>query len=193
MSGSQIWIEGNSSLHRYYFTAEGVSAQSDLKTNSGIKVLLDLILHGGHQLTVTLPVTSLKSGDKGMDQNAYEKLKSKDFPDIVFTLDHYVVKAFPGSLNTYGLLVFGRLKIAGVEKDIILEPTLVFGRDGIKIYGSQDISQKDYGISPYSVAVVMTTDDKIVVHYLIALGSKQKITTRGRSPRNQNDKKERSF
>jgi polyisoprenoid-binding protein YceI len=109
-----------------------------------------------------------------MDQNAYEKLKAKDFPDIVFTLDHYVVKAFPGSLNTYGLLVFGKLEIAGVEKDIILEPTLVLGRDGIKIYGSQDVSQKDYGISPYSVAVVMTTDDKIVVHYLIALGQNKK-------------------
>jgi hypothetical protein len=176
MAGTQVWIEGNSSLRRYYLTAEGISAKSDLSTSdSEMRTLLSLILNRkGHQLVVALPVKSLKSGDPNMDQNAYEKLKAKDFPDIVFTMGDYTVKAYPGSLTTYALLVSGKLRIAGVEKDVVLEPTMVLGKDGIRIYGTQDIYQKEYGISPYSVAVVMTTDDKVVVHYMIALGLKQK-------------------
>jgi hypothetical protein len=174
MGGSRVWIEGNSSLHRYYLTAEGISAKSDLSSSdSKMKTLTDLILNRkGHKLVVTLPVASLKSGDPNMDQNAYEKLKAKDFPDIVFTMGDYVVKAYPGSLTTYALLVSGKLKIAGVEKDVVLESTMVLEPGGIKIYGNQDVYQKDYGISPYTVAVVMTTDNKIVVHYMILLGLK---------------------
>lgn len=172
MAGTQVWIEGNSSLRRYYLTAERISAKSDLSTSdSEMRTLLSLILNRkGHQLVVALPVKSLKSGDPNMDQNAYEKLKAKDFPDIVFTLSDYVVKAYPGSLSTYALMVSGKLRIAGVEKDVVLEPTMVLGKDGIRIYGTQDVYQKDYGISPYSVAVVMTTDDKVAVHYMIVLG-----------------------
>lgn len=105
-----------------------------------------------------------------MDGIAYEKLKSKDHPSIVFTLRDYVVEVYPGSLTNYALLVFGQLRIAGVEKEILLEPTMVLGTDGIKLYGSQDIYQKDYGISPCSAALVLTTDNKVVVPYLIVLG-----------------------
>jgi hypothetical protein len=173
MADSQIWIEGNSSLHRYYLTAGKMSAATDMNRVSGAKALLDLILNRkGHKLVVTLPVESLKSGDAGLDGNAYGKLKSKEYPDIVFTMGDYVVKAYPGSLTTYGLLVSGKLRIAGVERDVLLEPTMVFGPGGLRLYGTQDVYQKDYGISPYSVAVVMTTDNKIVVHYMIALGLK---------------------
>jgi polyisoprenoid-binding protein YceI len=172
MAGSQVWIEGNSSLRRYYFTLENITAKSDLSTSgSELDALLSLILnHKGHQLVVTLPVNHMKSGDAEMDRKAYGKLRAEKYPDIVFTMGNYVIKAFPGSLTTYALLVSGKLKIAGVERNVVLEPTMVLGKDGIKVYGTQDIYQKDYGISPYSVAVVMTTDNKIAVHYMIALG-----------------------
>jgi hypothetical protein len=170
---AQVWLEGNSSLQRYYLTAEGVSVESDLNTGSTLKTLLALILNRqGHRLIVTLPVKSLKSGDHNMDLNAYGKLKSEDFPNIVFTLENYVIKAYPGSLNTFALMVYGRLKIAGVEKAVALEPTMVLGTQGIKLYGSQDVSQKAYGISPYSAALIVTTDDKVVVHYMISLERK---------------------
>jgi|GEM_PF-6375841 hypothetical protein len=171
MAGSQIWIEGNSSLRRYSLKMENLSAQSDLSTsNSKLDALLALILNTkGHHLVLTLPVKWLRSGDTKMDRIAFEKLKGTEFPDIVFTLENYTVKAFPGSLTTYALLVSGKLKIAGVEKNVVLEPTLVLGKDGIRIYGTQDVSQKNHGISPYSVALVMTTDDNIVVHYMISL------------------------
>jgi hypothetical protein len=173
MAGSQLWIEGNSSLRRYFLTAEKMTAKSDLSGDSETKALWALILNRkGRKLVVSLPVKSLKSGDPNMDQTAYDKLKAGDFPDIVFTMGDYWVKAYPHSLTTYALLISGRLRIAGVEKDVILEPTMVLGRDGIRIYGTQDIYQKDYGIPPYSVALVMTTDNKILVHYMIELGSK---------------------
>jgi len=174
--GSNIWMEGNSSLRRFYLTATRVSVENEMDaSDSKFKTLASLILNKkGRKLTVRIPTESLKSGDPNMDLNAYEKLKAKDFPNIVFTLGDYAIKAYPGSHTTYALLVSGKLRIAGVERKVVLEPTMVLGPDGIRIYGSQDIYQKNYGISPYSVAVVMTTDDKIVVHYMIVLGLKQK-------------------
>src|SRR5580692_397119 len=123
MAGSQLWVEGNSSLRRFSLSAEKITAKGDLRGDSETKVLLNLILNRkGHKLVVTLPVKSLKSGDPNMDQTAYDKLKARDFPDIVFVLGDYVVKAYPNSLTTYALLVSGKLRIAGVEKDIVLEP-----------------------------------------------------------------------
>ncbi len=96
IAGSQLWLEGNSSLRRYYLTAEKITAKSDLKGDSETKVLWALILNRkGHKLMVTLPVKNLKSGDPNMDQAAYDKLKAKDFPDIVFTLGDYEMKALP--------------------------------------------------------------------------------------------------
>jgi hypothetical protein len=173
MAGSRLWVEGNSSLHRFSLSAGEITSKGDLNGASETNVLLTLILnHKDHRLVVTLPVRSLKSGDPNMDQTAYDKLKAGDFPDIVFILDDYAVKAYPDSLTTYALTVSGKLKIAGVERDVVLEPTMVLGKDGIRIYGTQDVYQRDYGISPYSVALVMTTDNKIAVHYMIALGSK---------------------
>jgi hypothetical protein len=170
---AQVWIEGNSSLQRYYLTAEGVSVQSDFNTGSTPKTLLALILNRqGRRLVVTLPVKSLKSGDHNMDLNAYGKLKSENFPNIVFTLDNYAMKAYPGSLDTFALMVYGRLRIAGIEKAVVLEPTLVLGPGGVNLYGSQDVSQKAYGISPYSAALIVTTDDKVVVHYRVTLEMK---------------------
>ncbi len=171
--GAAIWIEGNSSLKRFYLNATRVSIENEMdNSDSKLKTLTSLILNKkGRKLTVNIPVEGLKSGDPNMDQSAYEKLKFKNFPDIVFTMGDYVVKAYPGSHTTYALLVSGKLKIAGVEREVVLEPTMVIGLGGIKIYGSQDVYQKDYGIAPYSVALVMTADNKIVVHYMAELGA----------------------
>jgi polyisoprenoid-binding protein YceI len=169
--GSSIWMEGNSTIQRYYLTATRVSVESEMdKSDSKFRTLAALILNRkGRKLTVKVPVEGLKTGDKGRDQIVCEKLRSKEFPDIVYTLNDYTVKAYPGSVTTYAILAPGKIKIAGVEKDIVLEATMVIGLGGIKIYGNQDIFQKDFGISPYSLAVIMTTDNKIVVHYMISL------------------------
>jgi polyisoprenoid-binding protein YceI len=170
-AGTMIWMEGNSTIQRYYLTATRVSVESEMdKSDSKFKTLASLILNRkGRKLTVKVPVEGLKTGDEGMDRIVCEKLKSKEFPDIVYTLNDYTVRAYPGSVTTYAILAPGKIKIAGVEKDIVLEATMVVGLGGIKIYGNQDIFQKDFSISPYSLAVVLTTDNKIVVHYMISL------------------------
>lgn len=171
-AGSELWLEGNSTLHRFYFNATQVSATSEVdKSDPKDKTLLSLILHRKiHNLTVTVPIAGLKSGEDGMDKNAANTLKAKDFPDIVFKMNDYVVKPFPATPGAYALLAQGKMKIAGQERDIILDATLLNGPEGLVLYGNQDILQKDYGVSPYSMALVMSVDNKIVVHYVVKLG-----------------------
>jgi polyisoprenoid-binding protein YceI len=172
--GTSIWLEGNSTLHRFYFTVTQAQVSSEIdpaEVKSGD--LLSLIKGKKiHNFTVTIPVESLKSGEEGMDKNAYQTLKDKDCPNIVFRMDDLALKAFPENPKAYALLAKGKLRIGGQERDVVLDATLLQGANGITIYGNQDILQKDYGISPYSAALVMTTDNKIVVHYSIALGLK---------------------
>ncbi len=170
-AGTTLWLEGNSTLHRFYFTATQVSAASEVDSDAAGSSLVDLILKKKiHNLTVTVPVEGLKSGEDGMDKNAYGCLRAKDFPDIVFRMNNYTVKAFPGEPNTYAILAWGKMKIGGQERDVTLDATLINGPEGAVLYGNQDILQKDYGISPYSMALVMSVDNKIVVHYRVNLG-----------------------
>ncbi len=171
-AGTELWLEGNSTVHRFYFNATQVSATSEVdKSDPKDKSLLSLILDRKiHNLTVTVPIAGLKSGEDGMDKNAANTLKAKDFPDIVFKMNDYVVKPFPGTPGVYAILAQGKMKIAGQERDIVLEATLLNGPEGLVLYGNQDILQKDYGVSPYSMALVMNVDNKIVVHYVIKLG-----------------------
>src|ERR1039458_6100698 len=64
MAGSQVWIEGNSSLRRYSMDMGMISAKSDLNRVLKVDALLTLILHRKDRLlVVTLPVKSLTSGD----------------------------------------------------------------------------------------------------------------------------------
>jgi hypothetical protein len=174
--GTELWIEGNSPLTRFYFTATHVSATSEVdKSGPGDKGLLSLILHNKiHNLTVTVPVEGLKNGTAGMEKDAYESMKAKDFPEIVFKLNDYTIKPFPGNSKDYAIIAQGKLKIAGQERDIVLDATLVNDTDGLLLYGNQDILQKDYGINPHSVAgmPLISVENKIVVHYVVKLGMK---------------------
>jgi hypothetical protein len=173
-AGSELWLEGNSPVTRFYFTATQVTATSEVdKSGLKDKSLLSVILHKAvHNLTVTVPVEGLKSGTAGMEKDAYDSMKAKDFPDIVFKLNDYVIRPYPGDENTYAVIAQGKMKISGQERDIVLNATLVNGTEGLTLYGNQDILQRDYGITPHSVAgmPLIGVDNKIVVHYVVKLG-----------------------
>jgi polyisoprenoid-binding protein YceI len=173
-SGSEVWIEGNSTLHRFYLSATKVFVSSQVHLASHPESLLTLIEKNQiHNLKITIPVQGLTSGEKGLDQNAYKTMKAAKHPNIVFRLNNYLLTPFPDHPNTYGLLAQGNLKIAGHTRSITLHATLVYHPTGITIYGCQTVRQKDYGITPFSMVLFLTTSNKIIVHYLIRLKMKK--------------------
>ena len=98
--------------------------------------------------------------------------KRRIFQTLFFKLNSYVIKPFPGLSDDYAIIAQGKMNIAGQERDIVLDVTLVNSPDGLWLYGNQDIYQKDYQVTPHSVAglSLFSIENKIVVHYSVQLG-----------------------
>ena len=119
-------------------------------------------------LRVAVPVAALKSGESGLDKNMQKALKQDTAPIIRFTLvDYKAEEAKDGSLL---VKAHGRLSIAGVEKDTVVEATCRFGPGGVEVTGAKDVLMSDYGIKPPVMMLgTIKTADKVVVRFALKL------------------------
>jgi hypothetical protein len=108
---------------------------------------------------VVVPVAALKSDRDEFTADMHVALKADVHPDIVFTLARLEKK--PG-----GAKAFGTLKVAGVEKDIVL-PLVTTLRDGkLLVLGSVDVLMTDFGITPPTAMMgVLKTDPKVTIRF----------------------------
>jgi len=112
---------------------------------------------------ISIPATTLKSEKEGLDKNMYKALKTKEHPEITFTLARLE--------GTGGLLkALGTLQIAGVERQIAL-PLKTTRRGGmLNVIGEVDVMMTDYGIAPPKAMMGMIKcDPKIKVSFELAL------------------------
>jgi hypothetical protein len=160
--GSQLWIEGDSTLHKYRLDAKQL--RITLLANGGGEGLPDLAAHGRIKtLDVRVPVGSLSSGESGLDSNMRSAMKEEQFHDIRFRMDSYQVGS--GSLK-----IQGRLTIAGVEKPIELEAASAADGTGLRVTGTTRLLLSDYGIkAPKFMLGTMTVADAVDVHFDLRL------------------------
>lgn len=105
--------------------------------------------------TLTVPIKELKSGKGGLDKNLRKHLKE----DVVFTM----IKAEPP-------LYKGTLKVAGVEKDVVLEPKVEKTEKMYRVTGSHELKMSDFGIKPPTMMMgAIKTADKVVVKFDVKL------------------------
>ncbi|HEV3073143.1 MAG TPA: YceI family protein, partial [Thermoanaerobaculia bacterium] len=95
-------------------------------------------------------------------------LKQDTAPVIRFTLvDYKAEEAKDGSLL---VKAHGRLSIAGVEKDTVVEATCRFGPGGVEVTGAKDVLMSDFGIKPPVMMLgTIKTADKVVVRFALKL------------------------
>lgn len=108
---------------------------------------------------VVVPVAALQSDRDEFTADMHVALKADVHRDIVFTLARMEKK--PG-----GVMAFGTLQVAGVEKDIVL-PLVTTLRDGkLLVMGSVDLLMTDFGITPPTAMMgVLKTDPKITIAF----------------------------
>lgn len=171
MPGSRLWLTGDSTLHPYSSNATQVDATAELDPAfaAGAADAHAAIAAGAlKSLRLAVPVAGLKSGESGLDKNLARALKQEAAPVIRFTLlDYQAVAAKDG-----GLLVkaHGRLAIAGVEKDTVVEGTCRFDATGLAVTGAKDLLMSDFGIKPPVLMFgAIKTADKVVVHFDLKL------------------------
>jgi len=164
--GSSLYMEGGSTLHAYQINAHSLKGSATLK---GSAADLAKAIKAGNVSTMTLvvPLSTFKSRESGLDNNAAKALKAKENPEIRFDLTKIKVKAGSGT-NAYVMTAAGTLTIAGETAPVILTSNATIKGKQIFLKGVQKLKMTDFKITPPSISLVVTSitcTDDIEVHY----------------------------
>jgi polyisoprenoid-binding protein YceI len=165
--GSKLWLEGDSTLHKFSINATKVEVTAELAGTlaAGSPDARAAVAGGALKtLRVSVPVAGLKSGESGLDKNLEKALKQDAAPVIRFTLvDYQAEEAKDGSLL---VKAHGRLVIAGVEKDAVVEASCRFGPGEVEVTGAKEVLMSDFGVKPPVLMLgAIKTADKVVVRF----------------------------
>ena len=158
--GSYLYLEGNSTLHKYQMNARSLLGSAVMKAPKK-DLGKSLEANGVDSMVLVIPLESLKSKEKGLDDNAYKALASKANPNIQFFLESEAIK---GSLMT----AKGNLTIAGKTVPITLTAETEIIDNRIHLKGVQELKMSDYQITPPSISLLVTSitcSDDVSIHY----------------------------
>ena len=155
---SRVTIEGTSTLHDWH--AEGRQVEGSVLVQEHELAGLWEASDGPapHELAPTvqveIPVTSLMSGKRGMDEKMREALKADTYPLITYRLEsaqhamRHVAHADGGS-ESLTLETTGVLTVAGVERTVEL-PMQVrrLSSDRLEVSGETSLRMTEFGIEP---------------------------------------------
>jgi polyisoprenoid-binding protein YceI len=154
-------LTGTSTLHKWAMEAKSFSGNADFtfKSPGQLSTLTSL--------TFALAVADLKSGENGLDKNAYKALNSKEYKDITYKLLSATI--IPKENDMYLIKAHGNLTIAGVTKEVLMDVYCSVNKDGtITCTGSQTLNMTDYAIKPPKFMLgAMKTGDAITLDFTL--------------------------
>src|SRR5579863_7964506 len=156
-------LSGTSTLHKWTMDAKTFSGEAEF----GFKPGSDDQLSSIKSLNFSLEVNNLKSGESGLDKNAYKALKSGTYKDILYKLTS--AKLSPGKDNKYLVKAVGNLTIAGITKVVAMDVYCVVNKDEtITCTGSDKLNMTDYQVKPPSFMLgAMKTGDAITLNFTL--------------------------
>ena len=172
---SKVWFNGNSTLHPFSATATKVSYTlkmkddgTPIKKSDDARTVLSNLIKNKRigQFKVDISAESLKSHDKGLDDNMYRAMKTDKYPSIVFELNDYDLLATDGT-DTLNVRVKGDLTIAGTKKKITLDTDVTIQKDGLVISGNKTFKMSEYGIDPPVIMFIISVSDPVDVRFNI--------------------------
>ena len=157
---STVTVEGTSNVHSWHAKSAELTStiQMALPATAGSKV---------ESVTISLPVTSLKSGKGGLDKNLYKALKAEQHPTITF-----VMKTYRGEAKgeAFAAVITGTLTVNGVDKDVTADATMTGdAKVGLKAIGSTTFRMTDFGVKPVTALMgTIRTGDQVTVKFDLA-------------------------
>lgn len=169
--GSEVKIDGTSNIHDW--TVKGQIISGSMEVSQDFDKDLKAV-SPAPKVNVTIPIRSLKSGNKKMDEVMQDHMKMKENPSIKYQLTGLKLKAEPKAPNGPAEYTStGELTVSGVKKTIEM-PVTIQRLDGgkLKIKGEAPIKMTDHGIKPPAPALAMglikTGDDvKVSVDWVV--------------------------
>jgi hypothetical protein len=158
-AGSFLYLDGDSTLHKYQMNAHVLLGSALLKTKGD---LAQALKSGGvESMTLVVPVKNLKSRESGLDDNAYKALNEKENPNIKFVLESETLKGT-------ALTAKGTLVIAGAAAPVTLSAEAAVTGDLVRLKGVQKLKMSDFKVKPPSISLLVTSidcTDEISIHY----------------------------
>ena len=156
-------LSGTSTLHNWVMNTQIFTGEAQFVFNVNNAEQLKSL----KSLSFNLIVTDLKSGEKGMDKNAYKALKTDQYKGILYKLTSATV--IPEKNRKYLIRTQGALTIAGVTKSVKMDVYAVINKDGsITCTGSSKLKMTDYQVKPPKFMLgAMKTGDDITLDYTL--------------------------
>lgn len=146
-------VSGTSTLHDWDMV-------SDNATGEGQITIENQKITRINSLVVTLPTKSLKSGKGSMDDNAYEALVAKKYPEIQFELIEIE------TITDQSLRAKGNLIIVGTKSLVSLQVDYVITGNTVQFSGSFPITFTQFNIEPPKALLgTIKTGDKLQISF----------------------------
>ena len=167
--GSKVKIDGTSTVHDW--TVEGGIIAGALELDSKFTADPTKAAPGkvAAKVEAMIPVRSVKSGKKSMDDIMHAAMKQPLFPKIEYRLTELTLKETPKSAD--GPYVFdskGELSLAGVTNKVAFPVTMTRTDKSIKTTGTTVVKMTSYGIQPPAPKIALgliTTGDDVTLTF----------------------------
>jgi polyisoprenoid-binding protein YceI len=147
--GSEVTIEGTSSMHAFHCKTNKIMAYVDVDpgyTKDLTKVARPIV-----SVKVNIVVRTLSCGNGQMDKNMYSTLDADKNPTIKYTMSGYDILDGSAKPAAFVAKTTGTLTISGQEKVISMKINAERLSDGkATAEGEQDVLMTDFGIKPPS-------------------------------------------
>jgi len=156
-------LSGTSTLHNWTMDAKAFSGDAQF----GFAPVKNDQINSLTSLSFALVVSNLKSGESGLDKNAYKALKAGQYKDIDYKLTSAIVS--PEKDNKFLIKTKGNLSIAGITKQVAMDVSCAVNKDGtITCIGSDKLEMTDYKVKPPTFMLgAMKTGDAITLNYTL--------------------------
>jgi polyisoprenoid-binding protein YceI len=147
--GSEVTIEGTSSMHAFHCKTNKIMAYVDV--DPGYTKDLTKIARPIVSVKVNIVVRTLSCGNGQMDKNMYSTLDADKNPIIRYTMSGYDILDGSAKPAAFVAKTTGTLTISGQEKVISMKINAERLSDGkATAEGEQDVLMTDFGIKPPS-------------------------------------------
>jgi polyisoprenoid-binding protein YceI len=167
--GSKVKLEGTSTVHDWTVESGIISGYIEFESEVPLDPALpNTELKVTPKVEVTIPVSSLKSGKKLMDEIMHDNLKIKENPRIKYVLKEMKPREHKAG-EPFQFDTKGELTVAGVTKPIDMVVTLTPMAAGkLKATGSKDLKMTDFGMKPPAPSIglgLIKTADEVKVSF----------------------------
>ncbi len=159
---ARVTIAGTSNIHEWTATTNTVRVtRAQLGAVAGPEFWENVLKPGAVEaFEIAIPASTLTSPKEGLDKNMYKALKVQEFPDITFRLVRFEAGQ-AGALKGMGML-----RIAGVEREVVLNLTTKRNTASLTVTGKADLLMTDYGITPPKALMgMLKTDPKVTITF----------------------------